>query len=151
MTDKDDRSPAPLGERRQLMCRRADLTDRTRRAVDIVGPHGLDRIDDRQLRSFGLERGQNVSQVGFRGELDRRIRQSQPLRAHPYLRRSFLARNVDRFQTSLREAGRGLQQKRGFANARIAADKNGRCRYQSAAENAVEFYQTGGGSWRGRL
>ena len=93
-----DADPAPLGEGGELVRRRAHLRDRAGRAVDGVEPHGLDRIDDRKARAFGLERGEDVAQVRLRRQPHRRVAQSKALGAHADLRGRLLARDVDRGQ-----------------------------------------------------
>ena len=79
VADQDHRDAAALGEGGELVRAGADLGDRARRALDVVDPHGLDRVDDGELRRLGLERGQDVAQVGFGGELARGSR-SRPRR-----------------------------------------------------------------------
>ena len=44
------------------------------------------------------------------------------------------------------QGGDGLQQKGGFADARIAADEHGGAGHQAAAKHAVEFFQATRGS-----
>ena len=64
----------------------ADLRHRSGCAVDVICPHRLDRINDREIRSLSLKRGQNVSQVGFRGKLDGTFFQPKSSSAHLNLR-----------------------------------------------------------------
>jgi hypothetical protein len=69
MADQDHRHAAPLGEGHQLM--RAARTCATEPgAASTCRPHGLDRIDDRKGGAFGVQRGQDVAQVGFGAKLD---------------------------------------------------------------------------------
>jgi hypothetical protein len=59
-----------------------------------VPPHGLDRIDDRQRGAFGIERCQDVAQVGLGAQLHGSVGQAQTLGPHPDLGAGFLARYV---------------------------------------------------------
>jgi hypothetical protein len=69
----------------------ANLGDRARRGLDMVGPHRLDRVDDREIGAERIERGQDVAQVGLGGKLDGGVGKPQPLRPHPHLRCRLLA------------------------------------------------------------
>ena len=139
VADQNDRDADPLGKAGEFMCRSADLGDRTGGAVDIVGPHGLDRIDDGERRALGLERGEDVAQVGFGGELNRRVGEAKALRPHAHLGRGFFPGNVYRFQTLAGELRGGLQEQRRLADARVTADEDGRGGHEAAAEHAIEF------------
>ena len=61
-----------------------------------VGPQRLDRIEDHQVRPLAVgDRRQDVLDIGFGGELDRRVGDAEPLRAQPDLGDGFLARDID--------------------------------------------------------
>ena len=75
MAHDHDGDAALLGKRHQLMRRGADLTDGPRCGLDRVGPQGLDRIDDRQIGFFGIQRGQNIAQRGLGPQPHRRLGQ----------------------------------------------------------------------------
>ena len=130
---------------------RADLTDRPRRAFDRIQPHGLDRVDHGDIRTFGLEHRQDIAQAGLGRQFHRRIRQPQTLGAHADLCAGFLARHIDRFQPRICQGRRRLKQQRRFADTRIAAHQNGRCRDQPAAQHPVEFGNCAGCSRRRRF
>ena len=108
MPHQHDRGALALGECRQFMGRGADLGYRPGGALYIVGPHGLNRIDDRQIGFFGLQRGQNIAQVGFGREFHRAFGQPQPGRAHLHLCRGFLARDIDHLEPVAGEPRGGL-------------------------------------------
>ncbi len=116
------------------------------RAVDVVGPEGLDRVDHRERRAFGLERGQDVAEVGFGGELQRGAREAEAARAHADLGGGLLAGDVDGGGAAGGEGGGGLQEQGGLADAGVAADEDGRGRDQTAAERAVELGDAGKGA-----
>ena len=137
--DQDHRDAAPLGEGDELVRRRAHLRDRARRAVDVVDPHRLDRVDHHQRRPLGLQRGQDVAQAGLGGQPQRRVRQARagrraaaPAPPPPRRRRRSPARRGG-------EARRRLQQQGRLADAGIAADQHRRGRHQPAAEHPVEL------------
>jgi len=85
------------------MAGRAHLTDRTGGGINHVGPKRLDRVDHRQRRALGIERGQNVAQAGFGAKVQRRIGQPQPGCAHAHLRRRLFARNIEAFEPAPRK------------------------------------------------
>ena len=64
----------------------AHLRNAARGAVNVIGPHGLDRINNHQLRFFSFKRGQNIAQIGFGGQFHRRGGKIKPLGAHADLR-----------------------------------------------------------------
>ena len=86
MANKDHRSAGAFGEGGQFMAGGAHLRDGTGGAFNVICPHLLDRIDDRQQRAFLVQRGQDIAQIGFGGQLHRGVRQAKPLRAHAHLR-----------------------------------------------------------------
>ena len=148
VADEDDRGAAALGEGDELVGGGADLGDRARRAVDVVGPHGLDRVDDGERRALGLERGQDVAEVGLGGEPERRVGEAEARGAQADLGGGLLAGDVDGGRAAGGEGGGGLQQQRRLADAGIAADEDGRGRDEAAAEDAVELGDAGEGARR---
>ena len=149
MAYQNHRHAAPFGECGQFMRGGAHLRYAARGGFNVVGPHGLNGIDDRQLRFFGFQCGQNIAQVGFGGQLHRRIAQAQTVGPHAHLCAGFFAGNIDSFQTLAGETCGGLQQKGGFADARITAHQNGRGRHQAPAQHTVQFVHAGmGARWR---
>ena len=71
VTYKDRRDPALFREGHNFMRRGPHLTDRSWCAVDGIGPHGLDRVDDHKVGLFGLKRGEDIAQVCLGREFDR--------------------------------------------------------------------------------
>ncbi len=99
---------------------------------------------------LGVERRQDVAQVGLGREPDGRIREAEPFGPHPHLCRGLLAGNIEAgFQALAGETCGGLQEQGGLADAGIAADEDRRGRDQPAAEDAVEFVKSRRGA-RGR-
>ena len=143
MPHKDDRNPAPFGECHQFMRRGADLTDRTGGGLDRIQPHGLNGIDDGKGRAFGIQRGQDVAQIGFRAKADRGILQAKALGAHPHLCGGLFARDIKAFQTVAGKTCSRLQQKRRFPDPRIAAHQNGRGRHKATTQHTVQLLNPG--------
>ncbi len=121
------------------------------RAVDVVGPEGLDRVEDGERRALGLERGQDVAEVGLGGELQRGLCQPEAAGAHADLGGGLLAGDVDRRGAAGGEGGGGLQQQGRLADAGVAADEDGRSRDEAAAEDAVELVDAGEAARQRRL
>ena len=93
VADQEHGDAAPLGEFDQRLRRGAHLRDRAGRRVDGVEPHGLDRIDHRDLGRVGpLERRHDVAHRGGGHELDRRVGEAQSHGAEPYLVDAILRR-----------------------------------------------------------
>jgi hypothetical protein len=151
VADQHHRDAAPLGEGDELVGGGADLGDRAGGAVDMVGPHGLDRVDDRQRRALGLERGEDVAQAGLGGEAQRRVGEAEALGAHPDLGGGLLARDVDHAVAGPGEGGGGLQEQGGLADAGVAADEDRRGGHEAAAEHAVELADAAGRPGERRL
>ncbi len=151
MADQDHRDAPAFGKGHQLLRRRPHLRHRPRRAVHGIQPHRLDRIDDRQSGTLGIQRGQDVAQSGLGPQPHRRIRQPQPQRPHPHLCRGLFARDIDATQPGPRKTGRRLQQQRRLADTGIAPHKDRRPRHQAAAQHPVQFRQTRRHTRRRRL
>ncbi len=127
----------------------ADLRDGAGGAVDRVEPHGLDRVDDDQRGVLRLlQAGDDVADVDRGGEFDGGVGDAQAAGAQADLVDGLLAGDVADALAGPREAGGGLQQQGGFADARIAADQDGRGRHQAATQDAVEFLDADGGARR---
>ena len=132
--------PRRLASSTSACAEAAHLGHRAGRAVDRVEPHGLDRIDHRDLGRVGpLERRHDVAHRGGGGELHRRVAEPQPLGAQPHLVDRLLARDVGAGGVLLGERRRDLQQQRRLADAGIAADQQRRADHQAAAADAVEL------------
>ena len=76
--------------------------------------------------------------------------QSETAGAQADLFDRFLAGDVEHAVTGMGEAGGGLQQQGGFADAGVAGEQHGGGRHQAAAEDAVEFGDADGGARRRR-
>ena len=140
MADQHQRRAALLGEADQFLRGGADLADRAGRALDQVGVHRLDRIDDEQRGRPPLpQRRQDIADRGGGGELHRRPAQPQPPRAQPHLIRRFLARDIGDMRACQRHLRRRLEQQGRLADPRITADQRRRAFDETAAQRPVQL------------
>ena len=119
-----------------------NLADRTGRGLETVGPHGLDGIDDHEIRLGRFQRREDLAEICFGCEIDRAFGDLQPLGALLDLGGRLLAGDIDRLHTIAGEPRGDLEQERRFADAGIAADQRGRGWHDAATEDAVELLHT---------
>ena len=110
------------------------------RALDQVGVHGLDGVDDEQRgRLAVLHGGEDVADRSRGGEPHRGAAEAEANGAQPHLLGRFLAGDVDHPVTFAREARSDLEQQGRFADAGIAADQHRRPGDDPAADRPVEL------------
>ena len=115
------------------------------RALEVVDGRRLDRIDDDQPGSLCPRDLDDPPDVVLGQDVDplprRPAQQPEPRRADPDLARRFLAGGVEDRAAAVGagETGRGLEQERGLADPRLAADQHERARDETAAEDAIEL------------
>ena len=145
VADQDERGPGLLGLLHQLGGHGADLAHRAGDALGQRRGQGLDRVHDEHLGRFHpFEHGQGVLDlVGGHGQQPR-PEQAEPPGAGFQLGQGLLAREIDRGVPEPRLAARQLQEQGGLADARLAAEQNGRARDQPGAEQPVQGGQAGG-------
>jgi hypothetical protein len=85
-----------------------------------------------------------IAHVDRGGEFDGGIGDAETARAQAHLLDGFLARDIQYAPTGAGELRGGLQQQRGFADARVTTDQNDGCGDQPPAQHAVEFCDPGG-------
>jgi hypothetical protein len=142
--DEHQRSAPLLGKADQFLRGCADLAHGSRRTLDQIAVHGLDRIDHQHCRrSTTAEGGQYVSDRRRRSELYRRISQSQTPGAQPNLIGRFLARDIGDWHARQGKPRGRLQQQGRFSDAGIAADQRRRSFDESAAQRAIELLDAG--------
>ena len=129
---------ARLGGARELRRALAHLRHRARRRGELVGVHGLDRVDHRHRRLLGGDGWPGSSRAGSRPARAPASRQPEPARAQRDLRAAFLAGDVERLHAPRQRVER-LQQQRRLADARVAADQHHAAFDDAAAEHAVEL------------
>jgi hypothetical protein len=101
----------------------------------------LDRIDDDDFRRRCVDRGDDGLELHFGQQLDRRVHESETLRAKRDLLGGFLAGDVQRPMRGAQSRTR-LQQQRRLADTGIAAQQDHAARHEAAAEHAIEFLQS---------
>ena len=89
------------------------------------------------------KRRDDIGEVGFGAERNRRLGETETARAHAHLGSRFLAGEIDDAGTVAGKRCGGLQQKRRLADAGIAADKHGGGGDEAAAEDTIELRHAG--------
>ncbi len=112
-------------------------------AFELVGVGGLDRVDEhdagpQRTRVIGDRLEPRFAQHVHRAGGDR-----EPLGPQPDLIGRLFPGHVQRGHARLLEPRRALQQQGGLPDARFAAHEHHRSRYDAAAEDEVEFSETG--------
>ena len=152
MADQDHGGALGLGEVDQELRAGPQLGDGAGSGLQQGRPHGLDRIDhDHVGAGPGLERGQNIAQIGFDAEREGGVRKSETLRAQADLRDRLLAGKVDHLLAAPAERRERLQQKGRLSDAGVAADNDRGSRHQAAAGDPVEFLDPGDDPRRHRV
>ncbi len=124
MADQHDRGTRRLGIFDHRLRRGAHLGDGARRRFGDVSPQRLDRIEDHEIGPLAVSKGgENVLDIGFGREFDRRIGRAEPLRAQAHLGDGLLAGDVDDAVTLFGQRSGSLHQKGRLADAGIAADQ----------------------------
>ena len=142
--DQQQSRAARLGEADQRLRRAAHLADRPGRRFDRVAPHGLNRIDDHELRRVArAKRRHDILDEGLRRELHRRLGKPEPGRAQTHLGSQFLARDVDDAAARPGDRRAGLDQEGRLADARLAADQRGRAGHEPAAGHPIQLGDAG--------
>ncbi len=138
--DDEDGRAALLREAHQSRRALADLPDVARRPFEIAGVDGLNGVHDEDGGSHRRRRGEDRLEVRLAEEAD--VAGGvvpQAVGAQLHLQRALLAGRVEgRMSRPLQPAG-DLEQQRGFADARLAADEDHRARDDAAAEDEVEL------------
>ena len=144
---QNDGRAVGLGEADQRLRAAAHLRHGAGGRLDRFGPHGLDRVDDRQRRGQALgQGGDNVLDIGLGRKLHRRMAQAQPLGAQAHLRDRLLARDVGDAMPRGGQRRGSLHQQRRFADAGVAADQDHRAAHEAAARHTVELGEAGRGA-----
>lgn len=145
MTDEKQHETFLFGQFDQFIGTGAHLRNAAGGRFRLFQIHGLDRIYYHDRCSGLFQRGDDVFDVGGRGQIDRRRFQPQPAGADFDLIGRLFARNVVAFRPfgQVGDAGTDLQQQSRFADTGIAADQNDRTGHQPAAANAVKLADVG--------
>ena len=124
----------------------AHLRHRTRRAGELVGIHGLDRVHHHHRRFEFVDRGQHFFQQGFSQHLHLAVVQAQTSRAQRHLGRRLFARHIQGGHAAALQTVHGLQQQGGLANAGVSANQHHAAVDHAATEHPVELFLAGGGA-----
>ncbi len=145
MANEDEGKPALFGRADEFMRAGAHLGDGAGGGIERIDEHGLDGIDDDDVRCLAtIDTRQNFAHRGGGGELQRCIAEAQTLTAQLNLRERFLARDVEDGVSAARQYRRRLQQQGGFPDAGVAAKQNSRTFDEAAAQHAVKLGDAGG-------
>ena len=145
VTDQKHGGSGLLGESHQLRRALPHLGHGTRGRLEQFAVNGLDRVHDQIVRPLRCSHCQDALQFGRGQNLHRRAGQLQPPGAQADLTDGLLARDVEHPMPQT-QGGDGLQQKGGFADARITADEHGGTGHQASAKYTVELLQATRGS-----
>ena len=119
----DERGHArALRKQHQLRRHFAHLADASLRRTERRRVHGLNRVNNQDVRIEVFDMFEDVFEAGFRQNVEVGMRNMQPLAAQPRLPRRFFAGDVQDLPSGETQAARHLQQQRGFSDAGIAAD-----------------------------
>ena len=145
MADQQQGTAALLGEADQRLGGGAQLGDGARRLLEPVDPHGLDGIDDHQVRRLrAVDRGQHVAGRGRAGQLDGGVSEAEPKGAQPDLVDQFLAADIDDRAALDGQGSCRLQHQGALADAGVAADEDRRPGDDAAAQHPVELVDAAG-------
>jgi hypothetical protein len=135
---------AGLGKAREVGRAFAHLRHRAGGGGELVGVHRLDRVDHRDGRARGVERGNDLLELDLGQHLHLRMVQPEPLGAQRHLRAAFFTRDIERVLPRALQRIDRLQQQRRLADAGVAADERHAARDDAAAQHAVELVEPGG-------
>ena len=141
VADEEQRAVAAFGEARELRRALAHLRHRAGRGLQRFRPERLDGIDHRDAGPRRLQRPEHALELRLGRDANTCGVEPQAPRAQRHLLHRFLTGHIE---NRLRERAQGLQQQRGLADARIAAEQRHLPRHQSAAQRAVELADAGG-------
>ncbi len=86
-----------------------------------------------------LQRCQNISEICFRAQRNRRVGKPQTFGTHAHLLDRFFTGNVDSSGAGSGKHGGCLQKQGRFANPRITTNKNGGTSHQTTPQYAVKL------------
>ena len=149
VADKHDGRAGRLRVTDEGLGGRPDLGDRAGCRFGKVGPQGLDRIEDDEVRLAAFrERCEDVLDIGLRRQFNGRAGNAETLGTKAHLRHGLLPGYVDDAVPIARKGSGSLHEQRRLANAGIAADQNRRTAHETATGRPVEFADAGGNAWR---
>ena len=142
MADDEHRDLLLFGHGKQPGRALLDLTDRAGRGRDIHAAHRLDGVDDDKVRLFLFDEAADLVHVVFGSQIDILLRDLQPGRAEFHLPHRLLAGDIQH-RVLVRDGPAKLEQHRGFAYARLAAEQHHAAQHDAAAQHPVQFRDAG--------
>src|SRR5258705_8235786 len=142
MTDEKDRYVVTFRDLEESRGALAQLRHATGRGADHVGGHRLDRVDHGEDRPHLADRLDDRAEVGFAQHVDAAAVDAETARAQLDLCSGLLPRYI-KDAAALGQRGGGLHEHRALADPGVAAEQDERTAHDTAAENAIEFAETG--------
>jgi hypothetical protein len=139
VTNEHGRNVLPLGSEEKLRRRFANLSDAAGRRLELDGEHGLNRVDDHESRTQAGDFLEDALEACFGEQIERWLADAEPITAALDLVLGLFTRGVEDGTDFAREVSGGLQQQRGLADPRFAAEQHQRTRYDPAAEHAIKL------------
>ncbi len=139
VADQERRDVLALRREQQLRRRFADLPDAARRRLELERVDRLNRVDDHERRLDARHLLEDALEARFRQQIERRLADLETLTPRFDLVFRFLAGAVQHRPDRPRHVRGGLEQQRGLADARFAAEQDERSGDDAAAEHAIEL------------
>ena len=144
VADNKESDPGLLGQAQQDSCGLPDLGNTARRRLDAGIIHGLDGVNDHQIRLFPGQDLCDGIQFGLAQETGIVPEGADPVGPQFDLMQGFLTGDIEDPVPGGRYIGRRLQQQGGFADAGVAADQDQGAFDDSPAQDPVQFPEPGG-------
>ena len=146
MANQHNGRPAGLGTPGQVGGTLAHLRHRAGCRGELVRIHGLNGVDHGYVGLQRIDGGEYLVELNLGQHLDLAGIQTQPARTQRHLGTTLLSCDVERRLPAALQRIERLQQKRGLANARVAANQNHGTFDDTAAQHTIELILTGGGA-----
>ena len=114
------------------------LIDIAGKAFGIDAAHGLYRVHHQQTGRSQLQGGDDLVHTGGGHGQQVVMQHAEPLSPRLDLRQGFFAAGIKHSAPLGSDQPSHLQQQGGFADARLAADEDGRTRHQTLAQHPVQ-------------
>ena len=143
MADQQGGNGRRLGHLQQLRGALADLGDRPGRGSQLGVEHGLDGVDDDNVGAQVGDRPQHVGKRRVREQPQPRQQSTESLGPQTDLLGGFLSRHQQGARPRGGHRRHGLEQERGLADTRLAANQRDRAGDDAARHDPVELRQPG--------
>src|SRR5262245_20096150 len=139
VANENSRNVLTFRSKQELRRRFAHLSDAAGRRLELDGKDRLYRVDDNQGRFEARDFLEDAFDARFREQVERRCTDTQSIATALDLMLGLLAGRIEDWSDVGGEMGRRLQQQRGLADARFAAQQYERTWHDAAAEHAIEL------------